>query len=140
MLILFSLLLAGAARAAGQAADEPPTLPPPAVRPLFRVAHVGPDGTLFQLDEDVLDRLLHRSKPGDPFTIPLPDSDAVLAFDQESLDPKRDLDCCSVSLSSPEGEARIPLTRRLSVRDFDVTYGGKVYRFRASGNGNFLVR
>jgi hypothetical protein len=107
--------------------------------PLFRVAQLSAGGALETLDAQALDRLLHRSKPGDPFVIPLPDADARLAFDHASLDPARDLDCCSVTLSGADGEATIALTRSLRVRDFEVRHEGKRYRFRALGHGNFRV-
>jgi hypothetical protein len=135
MLTLLLALFALPARA-----SDTGFLAPPTPRPLFRVARVGADGTLLQLDEEVLDRLLHRSRTGDVFTIPLPDADAALSFEHESIDPKKDLDCCSVTLQSGEGMARIPLTRSLSPRDFDLEYNGKTYQLRATGGGNFLVR
>lgn len=134
MLLLTFLLVTFASHA------DTLSLPPPTARPLFRVARVSADGTLLQLDDQVLDRILHRSKPGDLYVIPLPDADASLAFDHESIDPKKDLDCCSVTLISADGEAHIPLTRRLSVRDFEIRLHGKTYRVRAEGNGNYLVR
>jgi hypothetical protein len=116
------------------------TLPPPSARPLFRLVHTAADSSVLRLEEATLDRLTHRSREGDVFFINLPDADVELQLEYASLDPKRDLDCCSVTLKSDRGEAVIPLTRSLSPRDFTLTWNGRKYVFKSTGNGLYDVR
>jgi hypothetical protein len=128
-----------------QAGEGLVSLPHPTQRPLFRVAHVTKGESLLKLDDDAFHRLVHGSKEGDVFTIPLPDSeaDAKLSVHHRSLDPKKDLDCCSIILGNPDGTddgtATLPLTHQFTLRDFTIRHLGRTYQFRASGSGNFVV-